>query len=53
LTADEILNLLELEPNATGGFVRLPSSAPNRSRPEFCRRRLRPRALWVRRFISW
>jgi len=48
LTADEILNLLELEPNATGGFVRLPSSAPNRSRPEFCRRRLRPRAPWVR-----
>ena len=53
LTADEIRALLQLEPNATCGFVRQTYLSRYRSRRTACRRRLPTAGRWAPRSISW
>jgi hypothetical protein len=53
LTADEIRALLQLEPNATCGFVRQTYLSALSIAPNGCRRRLPTAGRWAPRSISW
>jgi hypothetical protein len=53
LTADEICRLLELEPNATCGFVRLTFVDQRTIAPGGCRRRSRTGGRSAPRSTSW
>jgi uncharacterized protein len=51
LTADQIRTLLQLEPNATCGYVRLTYLSKQSIAPGGLP--ARTGGLWARRFISW
>jgi hypothetical protein len=53
LTADQIRSLLEVEPNATCGFVRVTFVSNGRSQRVGCRHRSRSGDLWVPRSTFW
>jgi hypothetical protein len=53
LSADDIISLLKLEPNATCGFVRVTFLSTRSIAPADCRIRLAVADLWDLRFTSW